>query len=294
MPAFLDIQNNEWTPKGFKGWNQGTQTENLSQITSIDLFMKIKDEVTDSLFMASELTALAANFKVRCVCIDLNDNVAIQEKVIDFNDKWQPDSYPISGFSVIRNRRPKEVTDLVIPPKELNVVNNFEWRHIKQITWQTQESYDTEGRYDPQSGRYGLANIAGLLGLLGVGRRITMYIDALRFTKPLVHNTGIVSDYVIESQPQERPDISNYFQLAGDGTATLQKMQHKHVEYTITTSARFDIRHGDYFYLKNTSMVPFLDDGGMTGTVLLVATHIEYSMTEEGLVRTIVGIRRFT
>ena len=292
-PSTLDIQNNEWSPLGQRGWNQGEQTENLGQISSIDLFMKLKDEIIN-ISETAELTPFQANFKIRCTCTDLNDNTAIQDFILDFNNEWQAVQLPISGFSVIRNRRPKEIADLLIPPKELNTTNNFEWRHVKSITFQTQESYDAEGRYDPQIGRYGLPNILSFLGgFTGVTRRITMHIDAFRFTKPLVANSGqITADIAWEADPEERQDITNYFQLLGDVLSVQEKKTHQFIEYTIQTSAQFDIRFGDYFFYTDAEIVPYSDNGA--NTVKLVAKHIEYSMTEDGLIRTIIGVRRFT
>lgn len=292
-PSTLDIQNNEWTPLGDRGWNNGSQTENLGQISSINFFMKIKDSVVDQ-SNNTENIPLSANYKIRCTVTDLNDNTAIHDFVLDFNDEWQAIELPVSGFSVIRNRRPKEIADLVIPPKQLNVINSFEWRHIKSISWQTQESYDEEGRYDPQTGRYGLTNILTVIGgFVGISRRVSLFIDSFRFTKPLIANTGKVStDIAWEADTEERPDINNYFQLLGDALSILEKKTHRFVEYTIQTSAKFDIRFGDFFFYTDKELVPFNE--GNPNTVKLVAKHIEYSMTEDGLIRTIVGIKRFT
>ncbi len=287
-PAALDIQNNEWIPNGKRGWNNGIDTENLGQISSIEFFMKIKDQFNLIDGGPYQTVPLAANYKVRGVAIDLNDNVAIQDFNLDFVDKWQPIELPVSGFSVIRNRRPKEITDIVIPPKELNVVNNFEWRHVKQITFQTQESYDDQGRYDPIIGRYGPSSL-----FLLFSRRVTMVIDGFRFTKPLLANTGKVTTLPIEHEILESPDIHNYYQLLGNALSEKEKIGHKFVEYTIITNADFDIKHGEFFFYENTKLVPFSDNNSKAGTVKLVARHIEYSMTEDGLIRTLVGIRRF-
>ena len=216
----------------------------------------------------------------------------------------------MNSFEAYRGRKPlNSVLQSLIPIKAIEVLNIFEWRNIKNIIMQTQDSYDNEGRYDPSAanpnvGKYANAFVGGLLGSTNPVRRIDLYIDAFRFTKPLLVNTGIPVDRTIEKDSLQKPDINDYFQLQSDAFAELEKMEFPKVEYNITTQGRFDIKFGDSFYYRTPRLIPAefestdSPDGNNANTIKLVAKKIEYSITSTeggkgGFLRTITGIRRF-
>lgn len=324
-PVTLDVENMNYLTDGTRGFNQPL-SESYGQLSDVAFFMKTQYEGT----VDGEFVNLAeANFKVRCFLFDTDDNVLSQDFVVAFNNKWEEFHLPFSGFQIYRGRRPREWFDQFIPTKQQDAQNIFIWRNLKQICFQLQESYDSDGRYAPQFSRYISPSISydtggnttkveglimaietALLGLAGellvrlldlggdalqasiLDRRLSLSIDGLRFTKPLLVGSGNVTDREIEVDFLERRTIGNYYQLQGDVLAELEKSQHRKTIYTIHTPGEFTIKHGDTFYYINPRIVNFSDSGA--NTVKLVSKKIEYSITKSGgFIRTITGVRRF-
>lgn len=299
-PATLDIQNMHLSHDGFRGFNKGESSEDLGQISSIDFMMKLLYIVDAGLFT---LDPYQANFKMRCYVIDIDDNVASQDFVIYFNDEWQAVSLPISGFQTYRGRKPRNLkflVDNIIFPKGLDAQEIFEWRHVKQICFQTQDSYDELGRYSPASGRYaGIDQFTTIIP--GLRLKLEMSIDAFRFTKPLLVNTGAVTDRQIEPNFLQKQEIGNYEQLKSDAFAELEKSKFQRVLYDVTTTGRFDVGIFDSFFLKDSEIVPDFSPaqpGEAPGIIRLVAKKVDYSITKPvegkgGFLRTLTGVRRF-
>lgn len=302
-PATLDQQNMHLTHDGLRGFGHGLSSEDYGQISSLDFWTKLhfQDSATG---IGAYNTVLEANFNMRCLIYDTSDNVIFQDFVIRFNNHWEPVSLPLSGFSVYRGRKPLEnVIATIIPPKAIEAQNIFEMRNIKQIVIQTQDSYDSQGRYNQIQSRYNQAFIGS--GSSNPFRRIDLYLDAFRFTKPLLVNTGIPIDRHIETDFIQRPDIGNYDQLKSDAFAELQKAQFQHVQYDMTTTGRFLTRFGNSFWFRNPRLVPTRfnstdsPDGNNNNTIKVVAKRMEYSITDAkdgkgGFLRKMVGVRRFT
>ena len=132
-----------------------------------------------------------------------------------------------------------------------------------------------------------------------------MYIDAFRFTKPLLvtsrNSSEAEPDKDIEAEFLERPQTFDYFALKGMTEAERQKRDFRHVEYEVNTTGKFDIEMGDFFKFKHQRLI---SDGLRSGTdgginyIKLVAKRIEYSITKPvdgkgGFLRKILGVRRF-
>lgn len=311
-PATLDQQNMNATHDGFRGFAHGESSEDYGQISSIDYWQKINFQ---SSFLGTEgtyNTVTTANFNMRCILQDTNDNQVFQDYILNINNHWEPIHLPVSSFEPYRGRHPlNNPLQSLIPIKVIEVLNIFEWRNIKNIIIQTQDSYDNEGRYSPigltnsNVEKYSGSQVGGLTGSTNPFRRIDLYVDAFRFTKPLLVNTGIPVDRTIEKDFLQKPDINNYDQLKSDAFAELEKMQFPKVEYNITTQGRFDIQFGDSFWYRTPRLIPAeyesndSPDGNNANTIKLVAKKIEYSITSTeggkgGFLRTITGIRRFT
>lgn len=308
-PSTLDSQNMHLTHDGYRGYTRGLSSEDFGPLSSLEFWSKIDFQTSPTGISGTYTTAQEANFNMRCLIYDTSDNIVFQDFVLRFNNHWEPIKLPLTGFSIYRGRKPLDnPIAVIIPPKELEAQNIFEWRNIKQIVIQTQDSYDSQGRYSPSPalnqavGKYMNFVIAG--GNADQFRRIDLYHDAFRFTKPLLVNTGTPTDRSIEPDFIQRPDIGNYHQLKSDALAELQKNQFQHVEYNITTRGKFDIRFGESFWFRHPRLVPtFIEstdspDGINTKTVKLVAKKIEYSITDAkdgkgGFLRTIKGVRRF-
>jgi len=292
-PATLDQQNMHFTHDGLRGFNQGTSSEDYGPISSLDFWMKLHWQ---SSFLGTIFsTVLEGNFNMRAFIYDTADNVMFQDFVIRFNNHWEPVNLSMTGFKIYRGRKPlANAIAAIVPPKELEAQNIFEDRNIKQIAIVTKDSYDGDGRYQNLGARWN----NGILGGLNADpfRRIELYIDAFRFTKPLLANTGKVLDRAIEPDFLQKPDIGNYNQLRSDALAELEKARFEHVEFDVNTTGRFDIPFGDTFFYTNPRLVNFSDLG--SNTVKLVNKGAEYSITKPeggkgGFIRKLKGVRRF-
>ena len=236
---------------------------------------------------------------MRCGIIDLSDHVVYQDFVISHNDNWQPVKLPLSAFQIYRGRRPRFSSGFLgdaFPPKGIPSDEKFEWRNIKGIVIQTQESYDENGRY--VAGKFGQDSYAAI----GEGTvSVELSLDALRFTKPLLVNTGEVSTDPKEIDFLQRTDISNYEQLRMDALSELEKKKFPLIQYDVQTTGKFDINFGDSYFFEDDEIVYITDtlqSGETTSKVKLVAKYIEYSITkpdngEGGFTRRIRGARRF-
>ena len=291
----LDTRNMHLTPNGKRGFNKGSDSESLGPLSSLDFFIKL-----DFYSTATLQAIFQGNFKMRCGLIDSSDHVVYQDFTVSHNQNWQSVKLPLSGFQIYRGRRPRFDSGFIadiFPPKGIPTDEQFEWRHVKGIVIQTQDSYDDAGRYIAGGGNFGITNVQGWTG----GVTLDMYIDALRFTKPLLYNTGIVSDKPKGTEFLQKVDIGNYEQLKMETQSELEKKQFPLVQYDVQTTGRFDIDYGDSFFLEDDEIIYIdstLQSGETTTKAKLVAKYIEYSITkpdngEGGFLRRIRGVRRF-
>ena len=299
-PATLDTQNMHMTHDGKNGFNHSS-SEDLGQLNALSFNMKLHYTQKSILGLFPNGRDVfgkeGANFKMRCALWDTDDNCVIQDFTIFFNDFWQGVNLPISGFQIFKARQPRYDPALAywfFQPKGIDVQNIFIWRNVKAISIYTLDPYDEHGRYSPSAGRYCNASSPDET------RRITLTLDALRFTKPLLASTGAETGDVIQPDFLEKPEISNYEQLKSDAEAEKQKHLHQRVEYDVTTTGRFDVGFGDYFNLADDEIIPaFTNPTESAGQVKLVAKRIEYSISKPlngkgGFLRRIRGVRRFT
>ena len=131
----------------------------------------------------------------------------------------------------------------------------------------------------------------------------TISIDALRFGKPLLANSGVVTDLLSEPDFIQSPDIELYDSLKQNLDSELQKHKFKNKRYDISTQGEFDIQFGDFFVLKDSDIVDetYTPSGGSAqpNQIKLVAKHIEYEFSKPdesagGFERRILGAKRFT
>jgi len=314
-PATLDIENMHLSPEGERGFNTVetggySGSENLGPISSIDFAFKVHYQGS-SLQNSGYDTLAEANFVMSCILVDSSDNMVKQDFIVPHNNQWLPYKLPISGFTTYRGRKPRaSIINSIIPPKEITINNQIEWRNIKQIIIQTAQSYDSDGRYVESSiegNFYAQANTAveqlGIPAVPTIGRdhrRLDLYLDAFRFTKPLLVNTGKQSSRNIEADFIDKPEVYDYFQLKNIANAEKEKRQHRHVEFEVNTTGKFDINFGDFFEFYHPRLIPRAVRTNTSGDdyVKLVAKHIEYSITKPvdgkgGFLRKILGVRRF-
>jgi len=278
---------------GNVGFNS-TNSKDLGPLDAIQFWMKFQwKDVGGNL-------ALQGNFKMRCFMYDTSDNVVIHDFTIPFNDQWAQIQLPFSGFTNYRARVPKTTQNLPVTlfTKDLEILNIFQWKNIKLIGFQWQESYDGEGRFFPS------LLSRPLTGVAAGTADVRLAIDEFCFTKPLLAITPTISDRVIEPPAMQLPDIFNATQLNQIVNAQLELEQFQHKEWIITTAGRVDIAFGDTFFLTDSTIVDdadtrTADSGGTANTVRLVAKEILYDITKPrstgggSFLRTIRGIKRF-
>jgi len=316
-PTTVDAQNMHLTHDGKRGFNQGGSTdadnssEDFGQISGISFMIKlyaIRKENTYLTGTGWEETSGedGSNFKIRVALVDSADTVVTQDFTIYFNDTWQSVTLPLQGFEVYRGRQPRyesPVVHSVYPPKGLDVQDIFLWRDIRLMSIFTLDSYDDFGRYHPGEAKKWIdeskLDATGLFFAAGYSHKeVRLAIDAFRFTKPLLVNTGKIAGQVIDPEFLQRPEIGNYEMLKSDAEAERQKKTFQHVEYDTTTTGKIDIGFGDYFNFEDSDIIPSnLED--TTDKIKLVAKRIEYSITKPlngkgGFLRRIRGVRRFT
>ena len=301
-PATLDTINMHLTPSGNVGFNQ-TDSEALGSLygLAIQMKMRLQDDAGNMLF---GLTGTFANFKMRAYLFDTNDNVVYQDFTLAFNDVWQDCVLPIQNFQIYRGRIPLTFGDInaITPIPQLNILNVFYWRNIKQIVIQCQNVYEEQGRYAPELSD--LNTFALLTTQLGRNAQMVGTVDSIRFIKPLLATNGPVSGYVIEPETLQHKNITNYFQLKQDvlSYADIYKFQRK--EFEVTMNLNCKVRFGDTFYLRDPNVVETQSppdtapDGIGTNTIKLVAKPVTYYLNKTddgpgGLITVLKGIKRY-
>lgn len=295
-PATIDIQNSHLSHDGKRGFNQGSSTEDLGQISAIAFMTKLtKNSGPD----------LDANHPMRCFMIDTSDNIVYADYEIEFSNHWQDVRLPISSFKVYRGRRPADGLErqfTLIPPKDLEILNIFEWRNVKFIGIEWLASYDKFGRFNPTSSIYDDENVTVTFET-ALGGNVDLYIDAFRFIKPLLVTSGQETTVNLEPVFLQRPDITVYDQLLNDAKSQLEVEKFQHKEYSLETTGDdvFDINFGDSFLFENSDLVKVdsPNSNEATNKIELTAKRIEYSITKPptgmgGLKRRIRGVKIFT
>ena len=297
-PATLDIQNMNYTHDGQDGFNTiNNASEDYGQISAIAMWLKFS--IVDTLTSAE----LNDEHRFRAWAIDTKDNVVYQDFVIRFSNNWEDIRLPVGSFRIYKGRKPLYGFDAVIaafvPPKELEVINIFEWRNIKLFGVQYQAQYDKYGRFNPGAATVDEAgNSVTWSNIDGATRSLLM--DGFRFVKPLLATSGAVTDRNLEPDFEQFPNITVYDQLLNAAKSQLEIEKFKHKEYNVETAGDeiFDVLFGESFYLLNTDIVSD-SDNSTTGNIQLVAKRIEYSITKPpqgrgGLRRKINGSKVFT
>lgn len=311
-PATLDIENMHLTPNGFRGFNNAPQdTECLGPISSIDFNFKLDYQGAAPAAASTYYELSEANFIMSCILIDSSDNMVKQDFIVPFNNQWMPYKLPISGFTTYRARKPRDsILNTVVPPKEITINNQIEWRNIKQIIIQTAQSYDDKGRYvyNNIEGNFYASPFTASKDYIGniptsvlTIRKLDLYLDAFRFTKPLLVTSGQETSKNIEAEFLDRSNVYDFFQLQNIVSAEQEKRKHRHVEFEVNTTGRFNINFGDYFNFVHKRIIPEAVKNGTIGQlnfVTLVAKRIEYSITKPvdgkgGFLRKILGVKRF-
>lgn len=307
-PATVDVLNMHLTHSGNSGFNQ-VDSEDLATLYGLGLQMKMRLQ-DDSANLMVGPTGTFANFKMRCYLFDTSDNVVYHDFTIAFNDVWQDIVLPFQSFQIYRGRIPLTFGDInaLTPIPQLNILNVFFWRNIKQIVIQCQNVYDDQGRYKPETSD--INNFALQATLIpgnpsfGKNAQLVGFIDALRFIKPLLCTSGVATGYVIEPETLQRKNMTNYFQLKQDVLSMLEIYNFRRREYEITMNLNCFVRFGDTFYLRNSNVVEtqtppdVAPDGSGTNTIKLVCKNASYYLNKTdggpgGLITVLRGVKRY-
>jgi len=299
-PVTIDVNNMHLTHSGFRNFNNA-EAEDLGPISAVNFILKMTWllGINGSLGLAGE-----GNMKMRCALYDSDDNIIIHDFTLPFNDMWSQVSLPISGFTIYRARTPLRFinTSQKFVVNQLDVVNRFTMRNLKQIVIQWQESYDEQGRYD------GLRSRANFVNALTGGGRVILQLDGFNFGKPLFTTTAVTTSpittgRVLEPPFLQLPFISNLIQLRQAVESQLQVENFRHKQFDIRTDGVIDIDYGDSFFLQKEEMVsdndPDTNGFPATNNIKLVAKKITYKISKPHqrpgkFERWIVGVKRFT
>lgn len=294
-PSVMDIQNMNYTHDGKTGFNWGGSSEDLGPINAVAMWLKV-----------SVLTAASIEWdgehKMRAWFMDTKDNVVAQDFVIDHSNNWQDIRLPIPGFKPYRGRKPAYGFDAIITtfvaPKDLEILNIFEWRNVKMFGVQMQGNYDENGRYNPIDAIINSDDPKVTWSDL-TGATHTLWLDGFRFIKPLLTSSGEEKTRNIEPEFLQRSNITLYHQLQNDAKSQLEIEKFKHKAFTVETTGDniFDIDFGDSFFLLNPDIISD-SDNSTNNNIQLVAKRIEYSITKPptgkgGLRRRINGSKVF-
>ena len=276
-PATFDIQNMNFTSGGLQGFNHGAPSEDYGQVSAVALWLHYSQTVS----------SVEANdeHRFRAWFIDTADNVVYQDFVIRFSNNWEDIRLPIGGFRIYKGRKPVYGFSAAIaaffPPKELEIINIFEWRNIKMFGIQLQSQYDKFGRFNPAAAVVDESgNSVTWTNLLGATR--TLQMDGFRFIKPLLATSGQNTTRNLEPDFLQLPNITVYDQLVNTAKSHLEIEKFKHKEFNIESSGDeiFDIPFGDGFFLFNTDIVSDDDKVGEDNNIKLVNKRAEYSITK--------------
>tara|TARA_R110002020_G_scaffold8222_1_gene33400 strand:+ start:1930 stop:4737 length:2808 start_codon:yes stop_codon:yes gene_type:complete len=316
----IDTNGMHLTPLGNTGFN-ATDSEELGVMESLAFFVKFKYYFLTAVGNNEKVVPFTGKFKFRCTCYDTSDNCVVQDFTVAFNEEWEFISLPLSNFKIYRARIAKRwvnaVPNIILP--ELEVTEVFEWKNLKMISIQCQESYDGSGRFTPDSD----GQLSAVEKLLTIGafdalnQRTRLAIDNLHFTKQLTATSGAVgnSGSVRNIEPifLERPYITNYKQLQQDAKSQLDVEKHRYEAFEIETEGECpsNLKFGDSFFLEDTSVVnvPSAERTSETrdgvtyseteNKIKLVAKKISYTINgtdggKGGFVRKILGVKRLS
>ena len=301
-PSTLTAQNMDFTSRGEFGYTH-PNSDDYGQLHSFAGVCKVN------------ATRGQANFdgikEVRVCFFDINDNVVYADFEVPFTNRFFGFDLPLSSFSIYRARRPvyfdlTENTGVDIKlPKELALINQFEWRNIKLMTMHLTLGYDQFQRYVPEAKGFieGL-NFNDTVAIKFGGALLKLTVDDMHFTKPLlaIAKGSTFTERSLEPEFLERTHIMLFDQLLNDARAELEKQEFQHTQYDIRSSGSeiFNFRFGDGLFYETNTLTNREDDSTAPGVkkIKVVNRRNEYSITSPGvgvggLTRRMLVSRRF-
>lgn len=268
-PATMDSNNMHFTSGGEIGFNN-VNSEDLGPLDEI--VFKTKFEFRQNTDGSGALVP-RGNLPCRCTCYDTSDNVVVQDFTIGFNNLWEEIRLPLRDFQIYRARAPWSVGDIFqsIFLQELEILNVFEWKNWKMMSFQWTAPYDEQGRYVPWLTKNnifpsGEEILAAPSLLFAVNFNIKWDFDLFQMSKPLLSLSDPITgagERAMFPDFFEEPFISNKFQLDQSNQAMLEISQFRHQQFDVTTTGRLDLFFGYSFFLENSQLVNRADRGAV-------------------------------
>ena len=90
---------------------------------------------------------------------------------------------------------------------------SFDWKNLKMMTWQTQDSYDEQGRYRPEL----FTKFGQQFPIIDfTAAQVRLTLDNLHFRKQLIATSGVDTTRNITPEWLLRPFTVSYYQLKRD------------------------------------------------------------------------------
>lgn len=288
-PATLDTRNMHLTHSGGLAFNE-TDGEDSGPLSSLNFFQKFTLTLQRVDTGAPELP-VRGNFKFKCICGDTSDNVVSQDFICPIRATWVFQSLDLDSFETYRGRRPRDTAIAwVLPPKELEILNVFEWKNLKWMIIQLQEVYDDNGRFHPlESNLYHFEQPIPLR--IFFGGQTDMSLDSFFFGKPLlafsgaapsistINRTGTIR---LESDFMDEAGIFNLIQLRNVAKTRNELNKFRYKSFTLPTKFRLDFDFGDSAFYKDSNLVSDADDGANTIKGVVKKITQEISKTSDG------------
>lgn len=310
-PATLDTNNMHFTSNGEIGFNN-INAEDLGPLD--ELVFKTVFQYRQNIDGSGALIP-RGNFPCRATAYDTSDNVVVQDFTIGFNNLWEEIRLPLRDFQIYRARAPWFTGDIGqnIFLQQLEILNVFEWKNFKMVSFQWQSSYDEQGRYAAWLTRGEIfPTIEEIVAtpslLLNTDFNIKWDFDLFEFSKPLLSISDpitAVGERALFPDFFEEPFISNKFQLDQSNQAKLEISQFRHQQFDVTTTGRLDLPFGYSFFLENSSLVNRADrnesspgaNDGDPNTIKLVVKKTVHIIDKPptgpgGFLTTFTGVKR--
>ncbi len=301
--GWLDRTNLKWTRNLRKGWNHGTDSEDLGIITGVSFKIKLGvfyDKLDSGVSTETLVPNGFANTKHTIWFMDIFDRIAYAKFDLRRNGGWQYIKIPLPATKLHYNRI-DEIRDIwgydlfgdfYASEREYSGVQ-FDWRFIKAvgIQWDTSYAKGEFGQYTGWQGAY--AQDVGTSAMEAIGDNAFLSGSALnsifmlaKFFEPKMYDIGVVKYtidefkfekdlYVSSNETTTAVDASRVASIE-DASAQAdyetcrriadgkkERLQFFPQDYTLTCFGDTRVRVGDKVRVKGTKVPSSTTDGGV-------------------------------
>jgi len=176
------------------------------------------------------------------------------------------------------------LSNIIVP--ELDFKELFEQRKIKLIGMQLEQSYDSEGRYQP----FNWDNFVNSLFSTGTTVSFIGRFDMLGFIKAPNASTPVETTRLLQPKKIIASKTRNLIQLEAIAYAEKDLRGIQYETYTIEREPSIDFGADDGFYLEDKKMIKESDNGANTRK--LFCQNMYYVANNDGIKQVIVGAVR--